>query len=129
MKSGQEGKKWQETEGEAKKHGRWGGSWEGDVCERLQAGNTERREHGTPWNTLSKHRLLDTAPTTYCTHLSVSSPDYFLITKYKKNSAGSQSPDPFHQRAQDIRPGPRLWSLRRPYLAPSGLQVHITDNH
>lgn len=48
MKSGQEGKKWQETEGEAKKHGRWGGGWEGEFCERLQAGNMERRGTRSP---------------------------------------------------------------------------------
>lgn len=66
----------------------------GTACERRPGW-----EHGMLlWNTLPKHTLLDTAPTTYCAHLSVSSPDYFLITKYKKNSAGSQSPDPFHQR-------------------------------
>ena len=67
-----------------------------------------------PWNTLPKHRLLDTAPTTYCALLSVSSPDYFLVTKYKKNSAGLQRPNLFHQRAQNVP----AWSSPEETVSP-----------
>ena len=45
MKSGQEGKKWQETEGEAKKHGRWGGSWEGVSVSGCRPGTRNAVEH------------------------------------------------------------------------------------